>query len=170
MPSAKILEQKKQLVEELAEKIKKSSGGVLVDYCGVTVEKDTALRKSLREAGVDYTVIKNTYIRKACEIAGMEGFDSVLEGMTAFALSDDPVAPARILCKFAKENENFKIKAGFVEGRVVDAKEVNELAEIPSKEGLICKLMGSMQSSLYGLAYVLQGKIDKEGGVAEADA
>lgn len=168
MPSAKILEQKKQLVEELAEKIKKASGGVLVDYCGVTVEKDTALRKSLREAGVDYTVIKNTYIRKACEIAGMEGFDSVLEGMTAFALSDDPVAPARILCKFAKENENFKIKAGFVEGRVVDAKEVGELAEIPSKEGLICKLMGSMQSSLYGLAYVLQGKIDKEGGAAEA--
>ena len=168
MPSAKILEQKQKMVEELAEKIKNAGSGVLVNYCGITVEKDTALRKSLREAGVDYTVIKNTYIKKACEIAGIEGFDGVLEGMTAFAISDDPVAPAKILCNFAKDNENFKVKAGFVEGRVIDVKGVEELSEIPSKEGLICKLMGSLQSSLYGLAYVLQGKIDKEGGVAEA--
>lgn len=88
--------------------------------------------------------------------------------MTAFAISEDPVAPAKILCNFAKDNENFKVKAGFVEGRVIDVKGVEELSAIPSKEGLICKIMGSLQSSLYGLAYVLQGKIDKEGGVAEA--
>ena len=168
MPSAKILEQKQQMVGELADKIKNSTSGVLVNYCGITVEKDTALRKKLREAGVDYTVIKNTYIKKACDIAGLEGFDSVLEGMTAFAVSDDPVAPAKILCEFAKENENFEIKAGFIDGRVIDTKEVKSLSEIPSKEGLICKILGSLQSSLYGLAYVLQGKIDKEGGVTEA--
>lgn len=168
MPSAKILEQKQQMVGELADKIKNSTSGVLVNYCGITVEKDTALRRKLREAGVDYTVIKNTYIRKACEIAGLEGLDNVLEGMTAFAVSDDPVAPAKILCEFAKENENFQIKAGFIDGRAIDVAEIKSLSEIPSKEGLICKILGSLQSSLYGLAYVLQGKIDKEGGVTEA--
>ena len=169
MPSEKILEQKQKLVQELADSIKSAQSGVLVDYCGITVEKDTKLRADLRKAGVDYSVVKNTYIRKAAALAGIEGFDPVLEGMTAFALSDDPIAPAKVLCEFAKDNENFKIKAGFIDGRVIDSAEIKELAEIPSKEGLIGKMLGSLQSSLYGLAYALQAKIDKEGGVpAEA--
>ena len=168
MPSAKILEQKQQMVAELAEKMKNSQSMVLVDYCGITVEKDTALRAELRKANVDYTVIKNTYIRKAAEIAGIEGFDAVLEGMTALAVSEDPIAPAKILYKFAKDNESFNIKAGYIDGNVIDVKGVQELAEIPSREGLVCKILGSLQSSLYGLAFALQAIVDKEGGVAEA--
>ena len=171
MPSAKILEQKKQLVENLAEKMKAAKSGVIVDYCGITVEKDTALRAELRKAGVDYTVVKNTYIKKAADIAGISGFEPYLEGMTAFALStEDPLAPAKVLCKFADENETFNVKVGMMDGAIMSAEEVNALAKIPSKEILIGKILGSIQSSLYGLAYVLQAKIDKEGGAPEAAA
>lgn len=170
MPSAKILEQKQKLVADLAEKMKNAKSGVIVDYCGISVEKDTALRAELRKAGVDYTVVKNTYIKKAAEIAGIEGFDPYLEGMTAFALSEDPLAPAKVLCKFAEGNETFKVKVGMMDGKVMSADEVTELSKIPSKEVLIGKILGSIQSSLYGLAYVLQAKIDKEGGVAEEAA
>ena len=171
MPSAKILEQKKQLVENLAEKMKAAKSGVIVDYCGITVEKDTALRAELRKAGVDYTVVKNTYIKKAADIVGISGFEPYLEGMTAFAFSnEDPLAPAKVLCKFAEENETFKVKVGMMDGAVMSAEEVTELSKIPSKEILIGKILGSIQSSLYGLAYVLQAKIDKEGGAPEAAA
>ena len=171
MPSAKILEQKQKLVADLAEKMKNAKSGVIVDYCGITVEKDTALRAELRKAGVDYTVIKNTYIKKAADIAGIEGFEPYLEGMTAFAFSnEDPLAPAKVLCKFAEENETFKVKVGMMDGAVMSAEEVTELSKIPSKEILIGKILGSIQSSLYGLAYVLQAKIDKEGGAPDAAA
>ena len=163
MPSAKILEQKQAMLAELVESMKKAESGVLVNYCGITVEEDTKLRKSLREAGVDYRVIKNTYIRKAAAEAGLNGFDNVLEGMTALAMSDDAVAPAKILCKYAKDNENFTVKAGFIDGRVIDVAEVEELAAIPGKEGLIAKMLGSIQSPLYGLAIALQAIVDKSG-------
>lgn len=169
MPSAKILEQKEKMVGELAEKMKNAQSGVLVNYCGITVEKDTALRNELRKNGVHYKVIKNTYIKKAADIAGLSGFDSVLEGMTAIALSDDPIAPAKVLNKFAEDNESFELKAGFIDGRVIDVNEIKELAAIPSREGLIVKLLGSIQSPLYNFAYAIQAIIDKEGGVpAEA--
>ncbi len=171
MPSAKILEQKEKLVNDLAEKMKAAKSGVIVDYCGITVDKDTALRAELRKAGVDYTVIKNTYIKRAAEIAGIEGFDPYLEGMTAFALSnEDPLAPAKVLCKFAEENDTFKVKVGMMDGQVMEAAEVEALSKIPSKEVLIGKILGSIQGPLYGLAYVLQAKIDKDGGVAEEAA
>lgn len=161
MPSAKILEQKQAMLADLVERIKGAESGVLVNYCGITVEEDTKLRKSLREAGVDYRVVKNTYIRKACAEVGLEGFDSVLEGMTAIALGSDAVAPAKVLCKFAKDNEQFTVKAGFIDGRVIDVAEVEALAAIPSKETLLCQMLGSMQSSLYGLAIALQAIVDK---------
>ncbi len=171
MPSAKILEQKEKLVNDLAEKMKAAKSGVIVDYCGITVDKDTALRAELRKAGVEYTVIKNTYIKRAAEIAGIEGFDPYLEGMTAFALSnEDPLAPAKVLCKFAEENDTFKVKVGMMDGQVMEAAEVEALSKIPSKEVLIGKILGSIQGPLYGLAYVLQAKIDKDGGVAEEAA
>ena len=169
MPSAKILEQKEKMVGELAEKMKSAQSGVLVNYCGITVEKDTALRNELRKNGVHYKVIKNTYIKKAADIAGLSGFDSVLEGMTAIALSDDPIAPAKVLNKFAEDNDSFELKAGFIDGRVIDVNEIKSLAAIPSREGLIVKLLGSIQSPLYNFAYAIQAIIDKEGGVpAEA--
>ena len=171
MPSAKILEQKEKMVGELAEKMKSAQSGVLVNYCGITVEKDTALRNELRKNGVHYKVIKNTYIKKAADIAGLSGFDSVLEGMTAIALSDDPIAPAKVLNKFAEDNDSFELKAGFIDGRVIDVNEIKSLAAIPSREGLIVKLLGSNQSPLYNFAYAIQAIIDKEGGVpAEAAA
>ena len=171
MPSAKILEQKQAMLAELVESMKNAESGVLVNYCGITVEEDTKLRKSLREAGVDYRVIKNTYIRKAAAEAGLDGFDNVLEGMTALAMSDDAVAPAKILCKYAKDNENFTVKAGFIDGRVIDVAEVEALAAIPGKEGLIAKMLGSIQSPLYGLAIALQAIVDKSGEApAEAPA
>ena len=169
MPSAKILEQKQQLVSELAESMKNAQSGVLVNYCGITVEKDTALRAELRKNNVTYKVIKNTYIRKAAEIAGLSGFESVLEGMTAIAVSDDPIAPAKILCKFAENNDRFEVKAGFIDGRAIDVNEIKELAAIPSREGLIAKFLGSIQSPLYNFAYALQAIVDKEGG-APAEA
>ena len=151
--------------------MKAAKSGVIVDYCGITVDKDTALRAELRKAGVEYTVIKNTYIKRAAEMAGIEGFDPYLEGMTAFALSnEDPLAPAKVLCKFAEENESFKVKVGMMDGQVMEAAEVEALSKIPSKEVLIGKLLGSIQGPLYGLAYVLQAKIDKDGGVAEEAA
>lgn len=169
MPSAKILEQKEKLVADLAEQMKNAQSGVLVNYCGITVEKDTALRAELRKNGVQYKVIKNTYIKKAADIAGLSGFDSVLEGMTAIAVSDDPIAPAKVLNKFAEDNESFEIKAGFIDGRVIDVNEIKSLAAIPSKEGLIAKFLGSIQAPLYNFAYAIQAIVDKEGG-APAEA
>ena len=102
---------------------------------------------------------------------GLEGFDNVLEGMTALAMSSDAVAPAKILCKYAKDNENFTIKAGFIDGRVIDVAEIEALAAIPGREGLIAKMLGSIQSPLYGLAIALQAIVDKSGEApAEAPA
>ncbi len=170
MPSAKILEEKQKLVGDLAESIKNAQSGVLVNYCGITVEKDTALRAELRKNNVTYKVVKNTYIKKAAEIAGITGFESVLEGMTAIAVSDDPIAPAKVLCKFADDNENFEVKAGFIDGRVIDTNEIKSLAAIPSREGLIAKFLGSIQSPLYNFAYAIQAIIDKEGGVPAESA
>ncbi len=171
MPSEKILEQKKAVVESLAEKMGRATSGVLVKYEGITVDQDTKMRAALRAAGVEYTVIKNTLIGKACDKAGFEGLKSELEGMNAIALSyDDAIAPAKILKEYADKIETFQIRGGILEGAVVDAATVNELAEIPPKEVLVAKLLGSIQSPLYKFAYVLQAIIDKDGEVVEAPA
>ncbi|MBE6650390.1 MAG: 50S ribosomal protein L10 [Ruminococcaceae bacterium] len=168
MSSAKILAAKQSAVAELTEQLKASQAGVLVNYYKTSVEDDTNLRKELTKAGVTYKVVKNTQLKFVFENLGYTDLNSHLEGMTAIAYSEtDPVAPAKILSKFAKEHEDYTIKAGYVDGGVIDAAGVENLASIPSKEGLIAKLLGSIQSPLYGLAYVLQGKIDKEGGAAE---
>ena len=169
MPSEKILEQKKAVVEALADKMGRAASAVLVKYEGITVDQDTQLRKALREAGVEYTVIKNTLIGKAADKAGFEGLKTELTGMNAFALSyEDPIAPAKILKEYADKIETFEIRAGLLDGAVVDASTVNELASIPSKEILIAKLLGSIQSPLYKFAYVIQAIIDKENEGEEA--
>ena len=171
MPSNSILQKKQAIVADLVEKLKSSPAGVVVNYQGITVEQDTKLRAALREAGVEYTVIKNSLTGRACDIAGYSDMKQYLTGMTAVAISaDDAIAPAKILKEYAEKIETFNILAGFIDGGVIDVKAVNELADTPSKEVLIAKLLGSLQSPLYGLAYVLQGKIDKEGGVAEEAA
>ena len=172
MPSNKILEEKKQVVESLAAKIQSAKAGVLVKYEGIKVAQDTELRNALRKAGVEYTVMKNTLTGKACDIAGYGDMKQYLNGMTAIAISqDDPIAPAKIMKEYADKIDCFEIKAGFVDGGILDQAGVESLAATPSKEVLIAKMMGSLMSSLYGFAYVLQGKIDKENGEgAEAPA
>ena len=164
MPSKVILEQKQQAVAELAACIKNSVSGVLVNYQGITVEDDTAMRKALREAGVKYMVVKTTMTGRACEQVGYGEMKKYLSGMTAIAISEnDAVAPAKVLKKYAEKVESFKILAGYVDGAVVDEATVNALADIPSKEVLIAKFLGSIQSPLYGLAYALQAVADKNG-------
>jgi large subunit ribosomal protein L10 len=170
MPSNAILEQKKQTVADLAEMLKNSPAGVLVNYSGITVEDDTKLRAELRKAGVKYTVMKNTLTGRACDIAGYGDMKQYLSGMTAIAISqDDPLAPAKIMKEYADKIECFEIKAGFVDGGVLDQAGVEALAATPSKEVLIGKMMGSLQSSLYSFAYVLQAIIDKDGEAAPAE-
>ena len=168
MPSAKILAQKQQVVAELTERLQKACAGVIVTYSGITVDNDTKMRSELRKAGVTYTVLKNTMTRRACENVGYGELASVLEGTTALATSEtDPVAAAKILKNYADKIDSFDLKAGFVDGEVLDRDGVMKLAEIPSKEVLIGKLLGSIQSPLYGLAYALQAIIDKGGEAAE---
>jgi len=174
MPSNKILEEKKQVVESLAEKMKTAQAGVLVKYEGIKVSEDTELRAALRKAGVDYAVMKNTLTGRACDIAGYGDMKQYLSGMTAIATcQNDPLAPAKIMKEYADKINCFEIKAGFVDGNVIDQAGVEALAATPSKEVLIAKMMGSLMSSLYSFAYVLQAKIDKEnegGETAEAPA
>ncbi len=170
MPSAKVLEQKKQLVAELAEKMKNASSGVLVDYKGINVADDTALRAEMRKNGVDYKVIKNTLIRFAAKEAGLEGLDEFLEGTTALAISaDDVIAPAKVVNEFAKKNEDiYNIKAGFMDGKVVSVEEIKALADLPSRDVLLGRLVGSLQGPIFGLALVLKAiaeKVEKEGPV-----
>ena len=169
MPSNKVLEAKRQVVEELAGKLQTAVSGVLVKYEGITVADDTALRAALRKAGIEYSVMKNTLTGRACEMVGYGDMKQYLSGMTAIAISqDDAIAPAKIMKEYADKIPSFEIKAGFVDGGVIDQAGVEALAATPSKEVLIGKMMGSLMSSLYGLAYVLQAKIDKENGGDEA--
>ena len=164
MPSNAILEQKQQAVAELAELIKASASGVIVNYQGITVDKDTAMRKALREAGVKYMVVKNSLTGRACEICGYSALKENLKGMTAIAISEkDPIAPAKILKEYDEKIESFQILAGYCDGAVLDAAGVKELADIPSKEVLIAKFLGSIQSPVYGFAYAIQAIIDKNG-------
>ncbi len=172
MPSAKILAQKQEELNALVGKIKDSAAGVLVNYQGITVEQDTALRVALRKAGVDYKVYKNSMTRRACDETGLGAMKEQLKGMTALAISkEDPIAAAKVMKEYADKIETFNILSGYIDGEYLDAAGVNELAAIPSKEGLVAKILASLQSPLYGLAYVLQAKIDKESaGAPEAAA
>ena len=171
MPSKSILEQKQAVVAELSEKIKNSPAGVVVNYQGITVEDDTKMRKALREAGVTYMVMKNSLTGRACDEVGMSDMKQYLTGMTAIAIADnDAVAPAKVLKEYAEKIESFQILAGYLDGKVVDKDTVNALADIPSKEVLIAKLLGSIKSPLYGLAYALQAVVDKDGEGAAPEA
>ena len=170
MPSKSILEQKQAIVADLAEQIKNSPAGVVVNYQGITVEDDTKMRKALREAGVNYMVMKNSLTGRACDEVGMSEMKQYLTGMTAIAIaSDNAVAPAKVLKEYAEKIESFQILAGYLDGKVVDVETVKQLADIPSKEVLIAKLLGSIKSPLYGLAYALQAVVDKDGEAAPAE-
>ena len=153
MPSEKVLQQKQQIVADLAEKLKTAAAGVFVDYCGLTVEEDTQLRNKLREAGIEYAVVKNTLTKRAANEAGYTDFDEILNGPTALALSfDDVVAPAKVLAEFAKGKDVFEIKAGFMEGRAMSLEEIDALSKIPSKDTLYAMLAGGLNATIAGLA------------------
>ena len=170
MPNAKILSEKQAIVAELAEKMKNAAGGVLVDYIGTDVATDTEMRRAMRAANVEYAVVKNTLTRFAANQIGFEELDGVLHGTTAMAVSmDDPTAPARLLAEFAKSHDKyFNIKAGFLEGKVVDIATVESLAAIPPKDILLSTVLGTMMAPVAALARVLQAVADKksEGGEA----
>ena len=164
MPSNSILAQKQAIVADLAEQLKNSPSGVVVNYQGITVDADTKMRKALREAGVKYTVMKNSLTGRACEEVGLGEMKQYLSGMTAIAIAtDDAIAPAKILKEYAEKIESFQILAGYLDGAVVDKATVEKLADIPSKEILIAKLLGSIKSPLYSFAYAIQAVVDKNG-------
>ena len=164
MPSEKILLQKQQLVAELKEKIEGSMAGVLVSYKGINVEDDTALRRELREAGVDYAVVKNTMLRLAIKDSDLAGMTDALTGSTALAISkEDPIAAARILNKFAEgSKKGFALKAGYMEGQVMDVDAVSAIAKLPDREGMLSMFAGALTSTLSGLAVAMQAYVDKQ--------
>ena len=164
------VELKQPIVQEISENIKDAQSVVVVDYRGLTVAEDTQLRKALREAGVSYKVYKNTLVNRAIAGTEFESLKESLEGPSAFAISkDDATAPARILCKFAKNAKALELKAGVVEGTLYDTDALNELAKIPSRDELISKLLGSLQSPITNLARVLN-QIAEKGGADACEA
>ena len=165
------VELKQPVVAAIAEDIKDAQSVVLVDYRGLTVAQDTELRKQLREAGVIYKVCKNTMMKRAFEGTDFAGLDEYLEGPSAMAVSkEDATAPARILCNFAKTADKLELKAGVVEGTVYDVAGLTELAQIPSREVLLSRLLGSMQSPIANFARVIKQIAEKDGEVVETAA
>jgi large subunit ribosomal protein L10 len=159
----KAIEIKKEVVAEITEKFQKSTAAIVVDYRGLKVEEVTELRRQFREAGVEYKVYKNTLSRLAAKNAGMEELVKELVGPNAIAFSyDDPVAPARIADKFAKDHKNLEIRVGVVEGVFYNNDKIKELANIPSKEVLIAKLLGSLKAPISNFAYLIKAIADKK--------
>ena len=172
MPNAKVLESKKAVVEALSAKMKEATSVVFVDYKGINVAQDTELRKQFREAGVEYSVVKNTLTNFAAKNAGYD-FSKVLNGTTAMAsTTGDPIAPARIVCEFAKKNKNtLSIKGGVVEGSVLTADQLNGFGELPSKNALVASVLGTFLAPISSLACVLdQIREQKEGPAPAAEA
>ncbi len=172
MPNAKVLSEKQAIVNALAERIKSAESGVLVDYKGITVAEDTALRTELRKDEVNYTVVKNTLTRKALDMLGMEGLDHVLNGTTSLATADnDPIAPFRIISDYSKKlGDRFNIKAAFMDGKILSDAEIAEISELPSKDALYAKVLGTMIAPITGLAVCLGQILEQKGGSLEADA
>ena len=171
MPNAKVLEQKKAIVASLAEKLENSVAGVVVDYSGTSVADDTTLRKELREAGIEYFVVKNRLLARAIEGTALEGMKEALEGTTALAVSkEDHGAAARILGKFAESHENFKLKTGYLEGKVIDLETLESLAKLPSREVLLATVLSAFQAPMASFARAVQAIVDKDGEAAEAAA
>lgn len=150
-------------IKELTEKLTKAQAAILASYKGITVEEDTELRKKMREAGVEYRVIKNTLTARAAKEAGFDGIEQYLEGPVSIAFGyEDPTAPARILADFAQNHKALELKAGIVQGEVFDQAKVMELSKVPPKDVLIAKLLGSFKAPLSNLAYLLNAVKEKK--------
>lgn len=160
MPKEKVLNQKREVVEAISDKMKAAKAMVFADYRGLTVEQDTQLRNALRKAGVDYKVVKNTLTRFAANENGLNGLDTYLNGPTAMASSDsDPVAPAKVLSEFAKKYDKLEIKVGVVEGKIIDPNGVQALAELPSREVLVARVLAGFNAPISGFVNVLNGNL-----------
>lgn len=172
MASEKILQEKQAYVAQLKEKISGSVAGVLVDYKGINVADDTKLRKELREANVEYKVIKNTMLRLALDGTGYESLTEHLSNTTALAVSaEDPISAAKILNKYAEASKGkFSLKAGFMEGNVLDEAGVKQIASLPGKEELLCMLCSALNGNIRGLAVALNAIAEKGEDSAEAAA
>ena len=170
MPNAKVLSEKQAIVASLTDKLQNAAAGVLVDYKGITVAEDTALRAELRKNNVEYAVVKNTLLRFAAKNCGLDELDGILNGTTSLAIcNDDPVAPARVINDFAKKcNGHFEIKGGFMDGKVMALNDVMALAEIPPLPVLRAQVLGTMLAPISGLACVLKQIAEKQGAPAEA--
>ncbi len=173
MPNAKVLSEKQAVVADLTNKLQNAAAGVLVDYKGITVAEDTALRHELRENGVEYAVVKNTLLRRALDDVDLGELDEVLSGTTSMAISkEDPIAPMRIVNKYAKQmGDRFNIKAGFMDGKVLPLDDVFALAELPSKDALLGQVLGMMLAPITSLAIVIKAIAETDGQpAAEAPA
>ena len=172
MPNANVLEAKKAIVAEMTEKLQNAASGVLVDYKGITVAEDTALRTELRKNDVEYAVVKNTLTRFAIDNVGFQELEPILNGTTSLATTTgDPIAPIRIISEYAKKmNGKFEIKAGFMEGKILPNEELAQIAELPSKDALYAKVLGTMLAPITSLAVVLGQILEQKGGSTEAAA
>ena len=169
MPNAKVLQEKQELVASLSTKLRESSCTIVTDYRGLNVAQVTELWKQLREAGVEFQVLKNTLVRRATAETQLTELDEVLAGPTAIAFSkDDVVTAAKILSDFAKKNDQLKVKAGVVEGRVVGVDQIKALADLPSREGLLSMLLSVLQAPMRNIALAVKAVADKEESGAQA--
>ena len=167
MPSNKILEQKKAAVAALADTLRGSVTGVLVEYKGINVADDTKLRSELRAAGIDYHVVKNTLLSLAAKEVSLDGLDAHLSGTTALATSaDDYTAAARILSKYAATSKTFQVKTGFLDGRVIDSAKIDALAKLPSREILLATVCNAFQAPIAAFARAMQAIVDKDAAPA----
>ena len=165
--SEAIIAKKAQLVTEVAEQFKNASSVVVVDYLGITVEEATNLRAELRNAGVQFAVVKNSILSRAAKEAGLEGMDDIFKGPSAVAFSnEDVVAPAKILADFAKKVEALEIKAGVVEGKVSSKEEIEALAKLPSREGLLSMLLSVLQAPVRNTALAIKAVAEQKDGAA----
>ena len=167
MPSVKVLEAKKAEVAAISERLQNACAGVIVDYRGINVADDTVLRKELREAGVEYTVVKNTLLGRAIDGTSLADMGSALEGTTAIATSkDDYVAAARILGKYAEKSNSFALKTGFLDGEVISLEKLDALAKLPSREVLLATVLSAFNAPIASFARAVQAIVDKDGEAA----
>lgn len=163
MANAKVIQAKQEAVQVVTAKLRESASTVVADYRGLNVAQVTELRKQLREAGIEFQVLKNTLVRRATAEAGLTDLDQVLTGPTAIAFSaEDAVAPAKILSDFAKKNDALKVKGGVVEGQVVSTEQIKALADLPSREGLLSMLLSVLQAPMRNFALAVKAVAEKQ--------
>jgi len=163
LANAKIIQQKQEAVNVVAQKLTSSASTIVVDYRGLNVAQVTELRKQLREAGVEFSVLKNSIVSRATEGTELTALNEVLSGPTAVAFSaEDAIAPAKILYNFAKTNEALKLKGGIVDGKVITEAEVKALAQLPSREGLLSMLLSVLQAPVRNFALAVKAVAEKQ--------